>query len=473
MKIKTLALLTTVALTSHLHASSQMLSAARTQENITSGTFSTYLESVHNDQTAKIGEGVFDAGPNLSISTKPYGASQVVVCIDTSGSTKYSLFGGRGSLRGGRGVVVEQSADSVSNERQAMKPGETKHIIAAEVEGAARVLKLLASHMRGAVDVVLICFSSNFQLPVDGQLKRKISTPKDMNDFADSLPHILPNPAFGGTSLTPALTKILEVINFNEHTLLTIVTDGQTDDAPQTADILRSMSGTFSKNEVPFDILSIGAGSLGEQVETVRLQSGLVTPGSNSSTRSATRFGSATQAEFMVPLNVRTSQFSHVTGGASTFSGAQCNRGYLEGITLFHNTLGAGVYAGAYRDYSDLVNIVEEMMTGVNDGKPMIFVQSDIQGLWWPAKEHQYKFVAAIVDSEQSKVQYDRKGFVATLEKTNDGRVFVTDERGVRREYCLAPKGLVTAIEDPKMVGHFRLSSKDNLSPRSAGDSSK
>jgi hypothetical protein len=389
-----------------------------------------------------VDEGIFNPGANLPQSALAYGAQQVVICIDTSAST---VLGNHSFARGSRSGVPLFEESVVPAEQQVEKTVETKHILAAEVEGAARILKTLASHMRNPVDVLLICFSNDFQLPIDGQLKRTISSPDEMNALADNLLNILPTPENRGTNLAPALTKITEKLEWNKHTLLTILTDGQTSDATKSAEILQEMSKAFSISEVPFDIISVGAGSLGNPVQ-----------------KEVPRFGATTQVDFLQSVGERISMHSNVFRQGASFSGAECNRGYLEQITLFHNGLGAGVYAGAYQDYKDLINVVEGMMTGVNDGKPMIFVESNEHGLWWPAKEHQYKFIAAITEADTSELDYHKNGFKAKIEKTVDGKVFVTDEFGRKRKYLLTPKNLVIATEIKP--GYYQLASSTGRS---------
>lgn len=311
------------------------------------------------------------------------------------------------------------------NEAVEDAPLKTKHISLAQAEGLARIFNILAHTKNDDSELFLLSFSSSVQDPVNISVPHHISSAQAFADIAQNLSNILPQPNFGGTRLSPALSVAFSHINKSpaDDTLLIVVTDGQTDDSNKTSLLLAEYSKRLGNCGKRFDIFAVGAGSIAT-ANNYYIE-----------TRGFQRYGE------------RHSNFSHVSGNHPTYSGSECNMGYLQGLVNFKTLLGRGAYEGAYLDYSALVNKFMDFLIGKDDTANGLYVQGD-NGKWWAPKSHQYLLAEYFLSQEQDQVKYDRDTIKANVYKISDpilskNIIKVVGEYGPGRYYLCAPKNLL------------------------------
>ena len=360
-----------------------------------------------------------------------YQVSNVILLFDTSGSTAFSS--DRGGRRGGgsrRGSVVTPPQQAVDPQ----KP-QTKHIALAQLEGLSLALKYLAqtstSAAPGNARLYLVGFSGNAQRPIAEELSfpALISSSAQFEAIAHRLPQIMPRPEFGSTSLGKGLEEVLKAEIDPGPTLMIVVTDGQTSDASQTAELVNQLSLKVAGSEVPgfrFDVITIGAGSIALD----SLDGGSRRQSVSTFSERAGRFSSA----------------------AASSNSSQCNRAYLEGLTAFASALGKGKYSGAYQDYSDLNQALHFFFSGKDDGSHALFIQSDTPGLLWRAQSHQYVFVDEFIryGIPGTPYTFDKLGYQATIEQDPTTKLIrVTDVRGKQRYYLWEKASHLKATTSP------------------------
>lgn len=321
-----------------------------------------------------------------------YTTTDLFVIIDVSGST--NDLGGRNRIRG------EQTDNPVTKTK-------TKPVIMAELEGCAIILSYLTLCTPNS-NLYLMSFDSVLNMPDEYPIK--------LNDlFLTNLPKLIKYTQ-GGTHLSCATNKVLEIVSKNrEDTLIIIITDGQTDDPDETIKSLINISNILNLNEKRLDIFTIGAGSI------------------NSSLMSSNRV----QPPLLVG-NQRHTYYSHIIRGGTYHSSAQCNIGYLQALTEFKTfRYGRGKYSGAYLDYDDLQKACYQFLSGEDDGMDVLWIESDIKGYFYSPKSHQYEILTDYLMNGNKN--YSKNGVNVTIDEI-DEMIYVTDEYGKGRYYLYVPK---------------------------------
>lgn len=169
-----------------------------------------------------------------------YTTTDLFVIIDVSGST--NDLGGRNRNR-----VRGQQIDIPTVTK-------TKPVIMAELEGCAIALSYLT-----------LCTpdSNLYLMSFDSILNMSDEYPIKLSDLSlTNLPNLI-RYTQGGTHLSCATNKVLEIVSKNrEDTLIIIITDGQTDDPDETIKSLINISNILNLNEKRLDIFTIGAGTI-------------------------------------------------------------------------------------------------------------------------------------------------------------------------------------------------------------------
>lgn len=341
-------------------------------------------------------------------------------------------------------VPLQDPADPPSVVVAVEDPHQTKHPILAEAEGLALALKWLSLTGIGPSNLFLLAFDSDIRLPQGGiGFPHFVTQADEYVRIANGLETILPVTG-GGTSLAPALRRAIDTSAGDPgNTLLFVVTDGQTSDASQTDALLAAWATNLTSAGFTLDVFTIGAGSIVSQAESA------VTV-------------TVTDDRFVFG-QTRTSHFSHVSGGSASFSGAQCNDGYLKALTNYRSRNGGkGRYSGAYRDYGDLQRALCDFFTGRDDGAHALWVQSDV-GHFWPPKSHQWDAVATFLDQGTgvNAYAYDKASVTLTLRKEEvaGGLLRATDVYHQGRYYLYEPANKLTVA--PLANGTFQLTSTD------------
>ncbi len=346
-----------------------------------------------------------------------YQVDNVFVLFDTSGSTQFASHTGRN--RGGGGGGRFSSSSSSLLEDPIITGVQTKHIALAQLEGLSLALKYLAQTPIQNAHFYLVGFSSTAQRSQQLEFPQLIQTAQMFQTIAETLPEIMPKPQFQGTLLGNGLEEILHSSVQPGNSLLILVTDGQTNDALLTAQLLSRLSSRVTeegRSGHRFDILTIGAGSI-----TANLLS-------ESSSRSEARRNQ--------PMTAAARQSCFLTRGRS--AGSECDLDYLESLTAFVSPLGKGRYSGAYGDYSDLNKVLSSFFSGEGEGSYCLFIQSDVKGRLWPARSYQYRFINEFLsqESHDGLYVYNHDQYKVNIQKNAlSGLIQVTDEAQQTRSY--------------------------------------
>lgn len=326
-----------------------------------------------------------------------YTTTDIFVIIDVSGST--NDLGGRNRVRG-------QQTDIPTVTK-------TKPVIMAELDGCAIILSYLT-----------LCTpdSNLYLMSFDSVLNMSDEYPIKLSDLSlTNLPNLIKYTQ-GGTHLSCATNKVLEIISKNiDNTLIIIITDGQTDDPDETIKSLINISNILNLNEKRLDIFTIGAGTINTSLT----------------------YSNRIQPPLLVG-NQRQIYYSHIMRGGTYHSSAQCNMGYLQALTEFKTfRFGRGKYSGAYLDYDDLQKACYQFLSGEDDGMDVLWIESDIKGYFYSPKSHQYDILTDYLMNGNKN--YSKNGVIVTIDKIDD-IIYVTDEYGKGRYYLYVPKKDIVVI---------------------------
>jgi hypothetical protein len=402
-----------------------------------SKTYNDYLLSLNSEQagiaTLNVRERTFEV-KEIENYNFNYNVKNVVCLIDNSGSTS-NAFSGRSSSRRGYPVISETPIES--------DPDATKHISLAEYESLAICLEFISKIDINSfpINLIILGFSFDVQLPNNGQTIIEIHHPSEIMNIARNIHHYMPYPQFTGTLLCPPLKcafTTLKERNLIDNTLLFVITDGQTEDKEETSLELQNFNRLIIESNKRFDIITIGAGNLTSSISNDLNR--------NSRFASVPPAASAAvevveQKQYESPSrslrNYNTRRIDFTSSHSSSYS--ECNINYLIDITGFKSPNGNSVYGGAYRDYSDLIKLLEKFFSGENDGSFTLFNESDFPGQFYLSHSYHYEAFSRFLISEEVIFEFNKNGYIFSLFREN-GKIYYRNEYGIKRGYLFLPK---------------------------------
>jgi hypothetical protein len=240
---------------------------------------------------------------------------QIVVLIDSSGSTN-------NSNNKNRVNKMERKRSGFLEDIENQDIVNTKPIIIAEEEGISHILVFLANtYNMTNVKFILANFDD------DCHIARNITLTlsQELYLYASELDKLM-NKNFTSTNLTKAINTVLE--DCTKNTLLIIASDGRPDSPISVLDELDIVVDKFKRFNKTLDIFTVGAGSIQE------CENGRVNSNSCRGSRNT---------------NLDNSSAIKILG-----NGLECDKVFLEYIS--EKSTRCGGYAGAYDNYSDLMN---------------------------------------------------------------------------------------------------------------------